>query len=709
MGVRAAREAKIDAFRGAALYSLTREELEAEVARLRGALAMAGVDAQRVSVRQDERDAEHQAELAFSRAETAYARQESQDAHTVAGEQQRRLDVATSDLAAAQGQVRDLETDRLALARSEARQRAIFESAIDFAMVVTDPAGIVTDWNPGAERVTGWTAEEMRGQDAERFFTPEDRVAGRIAFEMERALQDGRASDERWHLCKDGQRFWASGEMMPLRGEAGVHIGFVKILRDRTAEHLAGIALQEAQERYRLAARATNDAVWDWDLAKNNVLWNEALEEAYGHPLAVVEPTGEWWIAHIHPDDRARVEASIHAVIDGTGSAWTDGYRFQRADGSYAEVLDRGHVIRNAEGQAVRMIGAMLDLTRLRTVETALRASEQQLVIERGVLRAVFQQAPVGISIAYADGRGEINAVMERMIGHPVGEASDARYASYGAVHPDGRPYAVEEYPTIRALRRGETLLNAPMTYRNASSGEVRRWEVSSSPVRDADGTILAAVSVILDVEDRQRAEEHQEVLNRELSHRLKNTLAMVQAIARQTLNTAPNKESASETLGARLIALGRAHDILLTGLGESADMQAVIAGALNLHDDGRPGRFVLEGPILRVGEKAALSLSLMIHELATNATKYGALSTPKGWVNVTWAVTGTPGEETVELAWRERGGPPVQAPTRKGFGSRLIERGLAGTVGGVVVLQYPAEGVSCTLTAPLSGMQSQT
>lgn len=697
---------------GAVLKSLSRNELEAEIVRLREALFTAGVDAQRVSDRQDMRNTEHRAELAFSRSETAQARQETRDAHatavTVAGEHQRRLDGAAADLATSQGQVADLQADRITLARSEARQRAIFESAIDFAMVVTDPAGIITDWNPGAEQVMGWTAAEMIGQDAERFFTPEDRANDRIDHEMQRALQEGRAPDERWHLRKDGTRFWASGEMMPLH-VGDVHLGFVKILRDRTAEHLAGVALREAQERYRLAAKATNDAVWDWDLTTNHVLWNDALEEAYGHPLATVEATGDWWIAHIHPDDRARINAAIHAVIDGTGTGWTDGYRFLRADGSYAEVIDRGHVIRNAEGQAVRMIGAMLDVSRLRTAETALRVSEQQLVVERGILRAVFQQAPVGISIAYADGRGELNAVMEQMIGHPVGEANDERYAHYGAVHPDGRSYAVEEYPTIRALRHGETLLSAPMTYRNATSGEVRRWEVSSSPVRDADGTILAAVSVILDVEDRHRAEEYQEVLNRELSHRLKNTLAMVQAIARQTLNTAPDKASASETLGARLIALGRAHDILLTGQGESADVQAVIAGALNLHDDGQPGRFAMEGPALRVGEKAALSLSLMIHELGTNAAKYGALSTPKGRVEITWTIAGKPGEETVQLTWQEHDGPPVQAPTSKGFGSRLIERGLAGAVGGVVVLQYSREGVSCSLTAPLAGMQSQT
>jgi PAS domain S-box-containing protein len=131
-----------------------------------------------------------------------------------------------------------------------ARQQAIFESAIDFAMVVTDPAGIITDWNPGAENVMGWTAAEMLGRDANRIFTPEDRACGQIEHEMKQALLKGRATDERWHLRKNEERFWASGEMMPLVGDDGEHLGFLKILRDRTDEHLAGIALQRAQDRF---------------------------------------------------------------------------------------------------------------------------------------------------------------------------------------------------------------------------------------------------------------------------------------------------------------------------------------------------------------------------------------------------------------------------------------------------------------------------
>ncbi len=157
-------------------------------------------------------------------------------------------------------QVATLEGSRNALVASAARQRAIFDSSTDFAMVITDPNGIITDWNPGAEHVMGWAADEMIGDNAERFFMPEDVANGRVDHEMTRALEDGRASDERWHVRKTGERFWASGEMMPLHDGGNVHLGFVKILRDRTEEHVAGVALKQAKERFQTILETVDSA-----------------------------------------------------------------------------------------------------------------------------------------------------------------------------------------------------------------------------------------------------------------------------------------------------------------------------------------------------------------------------------------------------------------------------------------------------------------
>ncbi|MET7243515.1 PAS domain S-box protein [Methylobacterium sp. EM32] len=615
-----------------------------------------------------------------------------------------------------------------------------------------------------------------------------------------------------------------------LRALARQVMGQLALRRANAEQEAALRAARATEERYRRAAQATSDAIWDWDFATDHVLWNEALEAAYGHTLAEVEPTGAWWIDHIHPDDRARIDASIHAVIDGTGTAWRDEYRFRRADGTFAHVFDRGSVIRDEAGRAVRMIGAMLDLTERRRAEAERRDSERRLDLERGLLEAVFRQAPVGISVAGL-GPGApnlINAQAEAILGHALGEAGLSRYESFCALHADGRAYTPDDYPSLRALRHGAVVTAEAMRYRHAATGALRLLEVSSSPVRDEDGTIRAAVTVFLDVTEqreseaalrrlalvaeqssdfiaiadadgvidyvnpagralvglsedaasgarltdvfppddlpfaqgtilpairaggswsgefrlcnlatgavtpvryslfplrgpggafegfaavshdisaRKAAEAQQEILNRELSHRLKNTLAMVQAIAVQTLRNATDPAAAREALVARLVALGKAHDILLTGEGESASLRAVLASALAIHDDGRPGRFRLSGPPVPCGAPAALSLALMTHELATNAVKYGALRTPEGYVTLDWTVDST-NAPVLALRWQEHGGPPVTPPTAKGFGSRLIERGLAGTVDGEVATHYPPEGVVCTLTAPLAELR---
>jgi PAS domain S-box-containing protein len=503
------------------LNSLSRQELEAENARLRAALNEAGIDAQRISDQQAVRDAQHSSDLATSRAETAAAHRQTDAAHAgaaqAAREHTRQLGEAASELSTSQDLVAELTASRAALTRSEARQRAIFESSIDFAMVVTDPAGTITDWNPGAEHVMGWTADEMRGQDASRFFTPDDRADGRVAHEMERALQEGRATDERWHLKKDGQRFWASGEMMALRTADGTHLGFVKILRDRTAEHLAGVALEETQERYRLVAKATTDAIWDWDFATSHVMWNEALTTAYGHAPQDVEPTGDWWIAQIHPDDRARIDASIHAVIDGNGTAWTDEYRFRRADGSYAEVLDRGHVIRHADGQAVRMIGAMFDLTRMRSAESALRESEERFRTILDTIEAAFAIVEVKFD---ADDRPvnyrflEANPAFEREAG------VDLRGKWVTEFAPDLERFWFETYGRVAKTRE-------PINFENYAEAFKRWFDVRAVPVGDPADRQLAII--FNDVTARREAEERlraSEAIARENVQRVQLALA---------------------------------------------------------------------------------------------------------------------------------------------------------------------------------------
>ncbi len=260
--------------------------------------------------------------------------------------------------------------------------------------------------------------------------------------------------------------------------------------------NLAGKTAEHTQERYRLAAKATSDAIWDWDLQANQVLWNDALEDAYGHPLASVDVTGEWWLSQIHPDERAHVYASIHQVIDGTDTAWSHEYRFRRNDGTYADVLDRGHVLRNTEGQAVRMIGAMLDMSGMRKAETALRESEQRF---RTILETI-ESAFAIVEVKFDDDDRpidyrfvEANPAFERQAGVNLRGKWVTEFA------PDLERFWFETYGHV--AKTGE-----PATFENYAEAFKRWFDVRAVSVGDpADRQIAIIFS---DVTERRNAQD---------------------------------------------------------------------------------------------------------------------------------------------------------------------------------------------------------
>lgn len=197
------------------------------------------------------------------------------------------------------------------------------------------------------------------------------------------------------------------------------------------------------------------------------------------------------------------------------------------------------------------------------------------------------------------------------------------------------------------------------------------------------------------------QADQERNFLNAELSHRMKNTLSMVLAIASQTLKDV-SERNAVEAFTGRLHALSRAHDVLLRENWSSAEIADVMLSVLTLHADGT--RQGLDGPKVTLGPKAGLSLSLLLHELATNAIKYGALSNDTGRVSVKWSVDDIEGVPTLSMTWTESGGPEIGEPTRRGFGSRLIRMGIAGT--GHAEKFYLPTGFKAKFSAPMASVQ---
>lgn len=268
---------------------------------------------------------------------------------------------------------------------------------------------------------------------------------------------------------------------------------------------------------------------------------------------------------------------------------------------------------------------------------------------------------------------------------------------------PEGREVVLRAIENARAGRTSRFQAEAEAA--PGAALESQWWDIVVAPMNGADGRPERLLAVARDITEIKQNETRQTVLMHEMAHRMKNTLAMVQAVATQTLRNAASLDEASEAFGARLLALAQAQDVLMQGAWSSASLAGIVSSAVALHGDGEPDRFRVEGVDVTLGPKPALTLALMLHELGTNATKYGALSVPDGHVAITWEIVPAEGAARLRLRWEEIGGPPVRPPTRAGFGSRLIERSLVHSFGGTARLSFPPTGVVLTMEAPYASV----
>jgi PAS domain S-box-containing protein len=294
-------------------------------------------------------------------------------------------------------------------------------------------------------------------------------------------------------------------------------------------------------------------------------------------------------------------------------------------------------------------------------------------------------------------------------------EASDMCKANYGrrpdetfgfsdlvaSVHPDDRPRMTNAIEA--AIRDGS---NYDIEYRAVTPAGETRWVLARGRAAQPsdEGGVRRMAGVSLDITDRKLAEERQRLLLNELNHRVKNSLVAVQSIAAQTLRTSLTPERFQEAFEARIMALSQAHDLLTRESWEGASLREVFdVEMMALGGDDRV-RFDYAQDI-RLSPRAVVAIGMAIHELATNAAKYGALSTPEGRLKVDWRVEEGP-RPTLRLTWTEREGPPVSPPSRLGFGARLLEKGLAGELSGDVTLTYDSLGLICRMGLPMRALE---
>jgi PAS domain S-box-containing protein len=390
---------------------------------------------------------------------------------------------------------------------------------------------------------------------------------------------------------------------------------------------------------------------------------------------------------------------------------WPDGRPMALDECPMARTLKEGRPVRGAEAIAERSDGTRV---RFAPFPTPLRddtgrvigainllmdiSGRYQAELEATRLAAIVANSDDAIVSKSLDGRiTSWNAGATRIFGY---ESSEMIGQSIMRIIPP--ELHDEERGILARLQRGERIDHYD-TVRVAKDGRRIDISLTVSPLRDRFGRIVGASKVARDVTERKRAEKLRRLLTDELNHRVKNTLATVQAMASQSLRRAKNPADFVGSFSGRLQALAKAHSLLTEASLQGAELMELVRDQVELGgvDDER---ISYSGPRLVLDAQATVHLGLVLHELATNARKYGALSSPNGRLSIDWEMQ-TNGGRQLLLEWKERGGPKVSAPTGHGFGTTLIEQTMRGH-GGEASVSYGADGVSCRIRLPLPAQE---
>lgn len=453
-------------------------------------------------------------------------------------------------------------------------------------------------------------------------------------------------------------------------------------LEARVEERAAELKESEARLRDLLVTldlgtfitRDSNGTIRSWSEGCTR-LYGWTKEEAVGRNVHELLRTAS-------PVPQAEVEADLER--DGT---WTGDLRHLARDGREVVVTARKVLRRDTEGRPMAVLEALTDVTEQRRVERERHRAD-------ALLRGIVAAAP---GLIYAkDRQGRLllaNEAVTALIGKPWAEIKGRTDLENLDDHAQAEAVVANDHDI---MEQGHTVELEELV--GTEGHQPRVWLSTKTPLRGPDGQVEGLIGVSMEITGRKRAEERLRLMVHELNHRVKNTLATVQSIASQTLRGAD--PAMRQVLNDRLQALAIAHDVLTREEWQGAELNDVVASALAPYGGRLNERFHASGPSVWLPPRAALAIAMGLHELATNALKYGALSssTAEGWVELLWSRAAG----RLHLAWMERGGPPVTPPSRRGFGTRLVERSLAQDLDGKVELAFLPEGVTCTVDAAL-------
>ena len=366
-----------------------------------------------------------------------------------------------------------------------------------------------------------------------------------------------------------------------------------------------------------------------------------------------------------------------------TGESFEIEKRYVRGDGSLVWVSNAVSAIRDDKGNMSQAVAISIDIGE--------RRRAQDIEKHLASMIASSNDAILGIDLDMKI--TSWNAAAEKLYGYSEEEAVGQTILM---LVPDERR---DEEPSILTQIKAGRIVEPYETQRQRKDGQLVEVLLSVSPICDANGNVIGASKTAQDITARKDAERLRSILVNELHHRVKNILATVIAIARQTIGRDKANHEDVEAFTNRLSSLSRAQDLLVHADWQQADLRAIVQQALSPYP---ADAFAVSGPSVFLPPKAVVSLSLALHELATNAAKYGALSVLGGQVSISWKFERV-GDDRLTIIWEERGGPEVMPPARKGFGSTLVERLLAAELKGQTKFSYEKSGVICVIETEMS------
>jgi PAS domain S-box-containing protein len=598
------------------------------------------------------------------------------------------------------------ERDERALRASEATLRQLADNVPDIVWGA-DPTGACVYVNKRWHEVTGHRDEEAMGWGWMEFLHTEDAGITAIA---NTALARGERYEVEYRLrCRDGsyKRFVSRGA--PVVNDSGAVVQWYGAATDVTEMRRADAATRESEERLTSALRAGAIGTWRVDFTTMTGRRDPGLNRILGLEEVTSDAPVDDFFNRVHPEDRERCAAHWNALRE-RGEEIDQEFRIIRPDGSVRWVHDRGRAIRDDNGAVVLATGAAADITEQ-------KRAEERIALERGVSGVIAEASSI---------EDAAETMLDRFIEHTGANIAELWLPVGGELTLRSR--RAREHRDTTAQERDTELLEKAMTLRapiwrtNDSPRAVARTRIAIPLVSGAEslGAVLLTAKRVMTEDtlvfgslasvgreigaliDRTRASAHRDALVAELNHRVKNTLALVQSIAANTSRNTESVDDFLEGLEGRLHALAVSHRMLTETDWRGGDLRSLVHAALRPFLVRDMSRRTLEGERVLLDTRATQSLAMILHELASNAAKYGALSNREGAIRVSWKTEVAPDGAELVVVWEESGGPEVKRPTRRGSGTSLVERTTSYELQGEAELDFRAEGVRCTLRIPL-------